>query len=84
MPRGFDKEDRILIDRGRLHQRLQNGAQIADGNLLAEQLLQHFLHFSERHQFRDQLIHQLRVRVGKPINQALRLLRVSADRERSV
>ena len=44
-------DERVLIDRCRFHQRFENGAEIADGNLLAQQLLQDLLHFTQAQEF---------------------------------
>ena len=44
---GFDESDLRFVDGGGVEKSFENGSEIADGDLLAEQLLQDFLSFAE-------------------------------------
>ena len=59
LARSFDQRDHALVDRRGLQQGLENRAQIADRDPLAQQLLQHPAHLAQGqqlgHQFLDQL-----------------------------
>src|SRR5437879_3227923 len=47
LARGLDQQDGILGGRRSIQQGLEDGGKVADGNLLAQELLQDFLHFAE-------------------------------------
>ena len=74
MPYGFVQHHRVLAHARGFDQRFQNRAQVADRYLFAQQLLQGFLNFSQRHELGHQFFHQLGMRLAQPVNQAFRFL----------
>jgi len=68
---------RMLVSSGGVEQRFQDAGQVANRNLLAQKLLQHFLHFSEAEYLGNQFFDQLGVAFTEPVEQALGFLPVS-------
>ena len=61
------QSDRGLIHRGGIEQDFENRAQIADRHVLAQQLLQHFLNFSQRKHARYKFLHEFGLAFRKRI-----------------
>jgi len=55
----LDQHYRMLVSSGGVEQRFQDAGQVANRNLLAQKLLQHFLHFSEAEYLGNQFFDQL-------------------------
>src|SRR5208337_5433405 len=71
LPHGFNQRHRILRGGRGIEQSLENRRQVADRYLLAQQLLQDLLHFAQAQNFGHQLLDQLGLAFGQPVEQAL-------------
>src|SRR5208337_3849941 len=70
----FHPQNWILCGSNRVLQGFQDGGQVPNGNLLAQQLLQNLLNFSEAHQLGDQFLHQLGLPFAQGVQQPLGFL----------
>ena len=71
---GLDQQHGMLVDGGSIEQRFEDGREVANRNLLAQKLLQDFLHFAEAENFGNQFLDQLGMALAQAIEQALGFL----------
>ena len=74
LPHELGQQRRILRRVAGLGQRFENGDSVANRYALAQQVLQHPLGERKRHQFRNQILDQLRVFVADTGQEAVRVL----------
>ena len=74
LPDVFGKQHRVAADVSGFAQGFQNGTGVPDGDSLAKQVLQDALHRGKREQFRDQILDDLGVLLGGPIQKLLGVL----------
>ena len=73
LARGFDQCDDALVDGRGLKQGLENGAEIADRDPLAQQLFENPAHFAQGEQLGNEFLEQLGMALVERIHQALGL-----------
>jgi len=64
---GFDEGDGALVDGGGFEQRFEDGGEIADGDLFAEELLQDALDFAEGEEAGDEFVDEFGLRLGEGV-----------------
>lgn len=73
---GFDQQHRMFACGRGIQQSLKDGRQVSDRDLLVQELLQDFLHFTERERFGNEFFDERGMTFAEAVEQTLGLLTV--------